>query len=649
MGDRLMTEKRRISWWDELIDAINTPVRHPKFPELTSAGEWKPWAAEPAIGQSSTPGVVQPTRATSSLGYLTANTRLRGLPFRFKPLPDGHIRLLDLHKAKIRNNILVGFKITTVPLSSAPRYGALSYCWGKTDLCTGIFISTRRNRKRIYRVTEHLATFLHNILVVQRSAEDRLGYIWIDQICINQDDVTERNAQVRRMADVYTGAARVIVWLGQKSAFDEEKFDITIDADLHMEWRGKPFLAWLRTWAVFGRPWFFRQWVFQEAVLAQHLLFMSDTILEPFSALLDSGRLLQDFFDEEMAQRFAHRYSFRLYVNEFFLTWIENFALAQVTEYEDLMDLLCCLDVLKCQDQRDKLFSLLGLIGDILPADLVDYDCPAASILQKFTRHLILRTGSLRVITFIDSDSMERRPSWVPFWKDGVTFGLDVDVENPAASLDRKWRPSLTVVENELNVSGRVIDLIDTKVSSFSLDAEQYFRKRFASVLRRSYLEACARISHMQKIELTENAASGEKWVLTSEPVTGPTPGILRSSFSHFFNTVFLGEEELESDFGTLIQGLNDEQALERLHELMRYGVHYGSMLLVLGSGRLGLVKNTDIGPPQVGDVIAILQGLNTPCILRKSEDGEGWLFAAEIYIHDIMHGEGKFGRYYCL
>lgn len=40
------------------------------------------------------------------------------------------------------------------------------------------------------------------------------------------------------------------------------------------------------------------------------------------------------------------------------------------------------------------------------------------------------------------------------------------------------------VVEDELTVSGRVIDLVATKVPSFSLNAEQYvIKKHFASIL----------------------------------------------------------------------------------------------------------------------------------------------------------------------
>jgi len=450
------------------------------------------------------------------------------------------------------------------------------------------------------------------------------------------------------MADVYKNAARVIVWLGQKSAFDEEKFDITIDADLHMEWRGKPVLDYIRIWAVFGRPWFFRQWVFQEAVFAQHLWFILDTGLEPLSFLLDLTRLLDDFSREERAQKFAHRYIFMIYLEQNFLAWIDSYARNPHTGCKDLMVLLCGLSRLKCHDQRDKVFSLVGFAGDTLPADIVNYDCPPTSVFQKLARHLMLETGSLRVIAFIDSDSMKRRPSWVPLWKDGVDFALHFHFTNQAASLDRKWRPNLMVVEDELDVSGRVIDHVATKVSSFPLNAKQYRNKHFASVLRQPYHEACVWISHIQNTELTGNVLGEGQWDFTSEPVTGTSPVILRGSFSHFFNTVFLGKEEVESDFSTLIQGSNDEQALARLSGLMDITVHLYCMLLVLGSGQLGFVMNAR-GDLQAGDAIAILHGLDTPCILRRSEDGKGWLFVAEIYIHDIMHGEGKFGRYCCL
>lgn len=43
---------------------------------------------------------------------------------------------------------------------------------------------------------------------------DRTRTLWIDAVCINQDDIEERAAQVAIMRLIYTQADRVIIWLG---------------------------------------------------------------------------------------------------------------------------------------------------------------------------------------------------------------------------------------------------------------------------------------------------------------------------------------------------------------------------------------------------------------------------------------------------
>jgi len=40
--------------------------------------------------------------------------------------------------------------------------------------------------------------------------------IWIDALCINQDDIPERNEHVRMMGDIYARASLVRVWLGEE-------------------------------------------------------------------------------------------------------------------------------------------------------------------------------------------------------------------------------------------------------------------------------------------------------------------------------------------------------------------------------------------------------------------------------------------------
>jgi len=41
--------------------------------------------------------------------------------------------------------------------------------------------------------------------------------LWVDAICINQDDPTERSQQVTLMRDIYRNASNILAWLGKTS------------------------------------------------------------------------------------------------------------------------------------------------------------------------------------------------------------------------------------------------------------------------------------------------------------------------------------------------------------------------------------------------------------------------------------------------
>ena len=57
---------------------------------------------------------------------------------------------------------------------------------------------------------------LHDALKILRpSLGSEVEPMWIDAICINQQDIAERNHQVRQMGKLYMKAGRVITWLGQ--------------------------------------------------------------------------------------------------------------------------------------------------------------------------------------------------------------------------------------------------------------------------------------------------------------------------------------------------------------------------------------------------------------------------------------------------
>lgn len=81
----------------------------------------------------------------------------------------------------------------------------------------------------------------------------RLGIsrLWIDALCINQDDDAEKMLQIHRMRNVYRNATRTLIWLGMSDNDGEELFKAIRDAvqqisqeradqDIHQDYAGNP-------------------------------------------------------------------------------------------------------------------------------------------------------------------------------------------------------------------------------------------------------------------------------------------------------------------------------------------------------------------------------------------------------------------------
>jgi hypothetical protein len=125
------------------------------------------------------------------------------MPFRYSQLPSSnHFRLFSLELGQ-KNDSLQG-RLDIHILEQAPEYEALSYTWGAPDRdrsmrCNGVD----------FPITENLDGALRRL-----RKEYRSRVIWIDQICINQNDDYERSQQVGIMKDIYSGAQKVSAWLG---------------------------------------------------------------------------------------------------------------------------------------------------------------------------------------------------------------------------------------------------------------------------------------------------------------------------------------------------------------------------------------------------------------------------------------------------
>ncbi|CCF46230.1 HET domain-containing protein [Colletotrichum higginsianum] len=88
-------------------------------------------------------------------------------------------------------------------LSNALPFTALSYCWGPAVTQSPIVIDGAVQR-----------CGLNGELALRHLRGAEGVHVWIDQLCINQDDNAEKGHQVQMMRHIYSAAARVAVWMG---------------------------------------------------------------------------------------------------------------------------------------------------------------------------------------------------------------------------------------------------------------------------------------------------------------------------------------------------------------------------------------------------------------------------------------------------
>lgn len=122
--------------------------------------------------------------------------------FRYTPLSQGFIRVLDLHPGKL--NDIISFDFAVVQLSQDPSFEALSYEWLEKKGSVPVQCADDR-----ILVTPNCAAALRSL----RSESDSRT-LWIDAICIDQENKDEVNDQVAMMTDIYQKAKKVIMWLG---------------------------------------------------------------------------------------------------------------------------------------------------------------------------------------------------------------------------------------------------------------------------------------------------------------------------------------------------------------------------------------------------------------------------------------------------
>lgn len=190
------------------------------------------------------------------------------VPFQYRTVADGDaFRLVVLLPGT--GNALVECRLLWESSKHPQRdYSCLSYCWGEVKtrnaaiLCDGYRFS----------VTHNLLMALQN---VRKPTTNVL--IWIDQICINQDDLHERGHQVSIMKQIFSHAKEVIVWLGEEDDRSKKLCEYAKKMRRGEDNSPKNVLRSILSarqlqdamQKLLQRPWFSRVWVIPEVALAK--------------------------------------------------------------------------------------------------------------------------------------------------------------------------------------------------------------------------------------------------------------------------------------------------------------------------------------------------------------------------------------------
>ena len=127
----------------------------------------------------------------------------------YQPLQHREIRVVTLAPGKWNERLEC--TLETVSLDHNPSYETLSYVWGDSSVQKPILL-----QKRPFQVTQSLESALRHL---RHQESERT--MWIDALCINQNDDAEKTVQVKQMQFIYARTSHLVVWIGEASEDSE--------------------------------------------------------------------------------------------------------------------------------------------------------------------------------------------------------------------------------------------------------------------------------------------------------------------------------------------------------------------------------------------------------------------------------------------
>lgn len=582
---------------------------------------------------------------------------------------EREIRLLTLHRRLPYFPVRVS--LNTSKLGSNSPYEAISYTWG----------DAKKNSKILIDGLPFDTTASAFNVLRSRSSIWRTRVIWIDSICINQDDALEKGQQVALMGEIYRQCSRTIVWLGDYEDIVMSFGAIGLIRDLvnrswgsisNLQFHKKMddaglFFSMFRLPALvklLSHPWFERVWVVQEVALPKivHVIYGGQYIewddLEKIagmfttpegSALLLNSTATRSALDsianiKNMAsiRRDTGLQRSINHIQEVVTAiGVSNF-LGKQHDMLPLADLLKRFVHLQSTNPLDKVYALLSLTSDASNRVIIpDYSKTPQLLFTEVSQFFIWRGQPFGILSRAGighERKIEGLPSWVPDWTT-PTVGAELDFGD-AKYVKGAYRASgqshadITVCEdgNSLRAAaiyiGEIIALgavqsLRAKDDLFHVDSEGHAFHLGDHKLHRDWLTEARNLAELYgHPPLRTRADLDEAFWRTlcgdTEVTSRPAPPRLGMYYESWVQLLERMERYVPED-GSVKTLPDDEEFWDLVGNAQRWGVAMGQCC---SERKFCATKEGYIGlvPPnaKIGDEIWVVQGAPTPYALRR-------------------------------
>ncbi|KAL7755492.1 hypothetical protein ACKLNR_014590 [Fusarium oxysporum f. sp. zingiberi] len=391
--------------------------------------------------------------------------------FRYRPLSTPRsTRLLSIAEADNNGSRILTCYLTEVSLDSPSlNYYALSYTWGDPSQTTRILVDGEWLvvRLNIEDCLRHLRLNLYccdRQCVCQKESQAPVPLdhqftfptlLWVDAICINQNDLDERAQQVTLMQEIYSRASSVLVWLGRATEQTVPAFRLLLGlADISRSSRdvGQEYIAhvirnecfkghWLALGELLQREWWHRVWTIQEVVLGSDIQVICGPFAVEWNRIMQATAVFElcyHFMDElieatTFSTTYHYLFPFRSGAYKIKVIKLLKFSISQKKDPQllhshssdgHLASLLNIARDYDATDPKDKVYAILGLLealGYKSPLR-VDYRVSVEDLYTQIAKILQQGSETLNVMSHVEVNPLTRQvtlsglPSWVPNW-----------------------------------------------------------------------------------------------------------------------------------------------------------------------------------------------------------------------------------------